>query len=93
MTTKIKKAQFATYYNSKVGDVLEFLEIPYFQDDLRMYYVKRTITKIELTKTGKRIVVTYDKGANNENIGLNTSFQPLTEKFLNEKIKTRGWKK
>jgi len=92
MKTKIKKAEFSTYYNSKVGDVIEFLEIPYFQDDLRMYYSKKTITKMELSKTGKRIIVTYDNGDVTSDRGLNTSFQQLTEKFLNEMIEKRGWK-
>lgn len=92
MTTTTKKAQFATYNNSKVGDTIEFLEIPYYKDDLRMYYSKRVITKMELSKTGKRIIVTYDNGLKTSDIGLNTYFQEISNKFLNEMIKERGLK-
>ena len=53
MTTIIKKAQFATYNNSKVGDIIEFLEIPFYKDDLRIYYSKRVITEMKLSKSGK----------------------------------------
>jgi hypothetical protein len=92
MTTTTKKAQFTTYNNSKVGDVIEFLEIPYYQDDLRMYYSKRTITEMKLSKSGKRIIVTYDNGYGTSNIGLNTYFQELSDKFLNKMIEKRGWR-
>ena len=92
MTTITKKAQFTTYNNSKVGDVIEFLEIPYYQDDLRMYYSKRTITEMKLSKSGKRINVTYDNGYVTSNIGLNTYFQELSDKFLNKMIEKRGWR-
>ena len=92
MTTIIKKAQFATYNNSKVGDIIEFLEIPFYKDDLRMYYSKRVITEMKLSKSGKRIIITYDNGFGTSGIGLNTCFQELTEKFLNEMIKERGWR-
>jgi hypothetical protein len=93
MTTTTKKAQFATYNNCKVGDVIEFLEIPYYKDDLRMYYSKRTITEMKLSKSGKRITVTYDNGFDpTSDIGLNTYFQELSNKFLNEMIEERGWR-
>lgn len=92
METTTKKAQFATYNNCKVGDIIEFLKIPYYEDDLRMYYIKKTIVKMELSKTGKRITVTYDDGSCTVDIGLNTYFQELSNKFLNEMIEERGWR-
>ena len=91
MTTVIKKAQFATYNNSKVGDIIEFLEIPFYKDDLRMYYSKRTITEMKLSKSGKRVIITYNDGFETSGIGLNTYFQELSNKFFNEMIKERGW--
>ena len=92
MKPTTKKAQFSTYNNSKVGDVIEFLEIPYYQDDLRIYYSKRTITEMELSKSGKRIIVTYDNGYVTADIGLNTYFQPISDKLLNRMIEERGWR-
>jgi len=88
-----RKAQFATYNNSKVGDVIQFLVIPFYKDDLRIYYSERTITEMKLSKSGKRVVVTYDNGFGTSGIGLSTVFQEgLTNKFLDEIIKERGWR-
>lgn len=92
MTTLIKKAQFATANNSKVGDKLQLLCIPYYCEDMRIYYIDVTIKSIELSKTGKRVKITYDNGMGVSNIGLNTYFQELTEKFLNKISKERGWR-
>lgn len=91
--SEVKKAQFSTYNNCKVGDLIEFLEIPFYKDDLRLFYSKRIITKMELSKTGKRVIITYDNGFKTSDIGLNTYFQEgLTEKFMDEMTKERGWR-
>ena len=88
-----RKAQFATANNSKVGDKLKCLCIPYYVDDMRVYYEEVTIESIEISKTGKRVKVMYSDGRGVSNIGLNTYFQPITDKWIAEMIEERGFKK
>jgi hypothetical protein len=78
--------------NSKVGDKLSCLCIPYFVDDMRVYYEEVTIESIEVSKTGKRVKVVYSNGSGVSNIGLNTYFQPITDKWVAEMINERGLK-
>ena len=87
-----KQARFATANSSKVGDIVAYLIVPYFEDDLRLYYTNRKISNIEVSKTGKRVRVTYTDGYVTEDIGPNTTFQEASEKFLKKEAEVRGWR-
>lgn len=89
---KTKKDRYSTSNNTKVGDVIDFLQIPYFKDDLRMYWKKRTCTSIELSKTGKRVKVAFDDGYIISNQAPNTAFCDVNDKFMKRMEKERGWK-
>jgi hypothetical protein len=90
MTTT--KARFATYNNSKIGNQLQFLDLPFYADDMRLSYKLLTIVSMKVSKTGKRVSVTFCNGLNLPSIGLNTPFEDITDKFLNEISTERGWK-
>ena len=87
-----KKDRYSTANNSRVGDVIQFLQIPYFKDDLRMFWIERTIESIELSKTGKRAKVTFNDGFIVSNIAPNTAFCDVNDKFMERMEKERGWK-
>jgi len=87
-----KKDRYSTANNSKVGDVIKFLQIPYFQDDSRMFWIERTITSIELSKTGKRVKVTFDDDFSVSNIAPNTPFCDVNDKFMTRMESERGWR-
>jgi hypothetical protein len=93
MITTIKKAQFATANNSKIGDKLAFLVIPYYKEDMTIFYKESIIDKIIISKTGKRVEVIFTDGKTIGNQGLNTPLQVLTDKFINEIATVRGWRK
>ena len=90
MTTQL--AQHSTANNSKVGTVINFLEVPNFKDDLRLYYVQRTIKDIQLTKSGKRVIVEFTDGYVISDQSPNTTFQQHNDKFVKEIAAERGWK-
>ena len=89
---KTKKDRYSTANNSKVGDVIQFLQIPYFQDDLRMFWIERVIKSIELSKTGKRVKVNFEDGYVVDNISPNTTFSDVNDKFMKRVESERGWK-
>lgn len=79
----------------KVGDVIHFIDIPYFEQDLRISFKPKTITKIELTKSGKRAYVYLDKSSDflgNAALGLNSFLCDPDKKFWERIEKERGWK-
>jgi len=90
--TTTKKARFSTATNSKIGDTIAFLKIPYSTDDRRMYWEEREITSIELSKTGKRVKVVFNDGYFVDQIAPNTTFESLNDKFLDEMTKELGWR-
>lgn len=90
--TTTKKARFSTATNSKIGDVIAFIKIPYFTDDKRMYLEEREIVSIELSKTGKRVEVVFNDGYIVNQIAPNTFFQDVNDKFLDKMTKELGWK-
>ena len=89
---KTKKDRYSTANNSKVGDVVQFLQIPYFQDDLRMFWIERVIKSIELSKTGKRVKVNFEDGYVVDNIAPNTTFSDVNDKFMQRMESERGWR-
>ena len=89
---KTKKDRYSTANNSKVGDVIQFLQIPYFQDDLRMFWIERVIKSIELSKTGKRVKVNFVDGYVVDNIAPNTTFSDVNDKFMQRMESQRGWR-
>jgi hypothetical protein len=89
---KTKKDRYSTANNSKVGDVVQFLQIPYFQDDLRMFWIERVIKSIELSKTGKRVKVNFEDGYVVDNIAPNTTFSDVNDKFMQRMESQRGWR-
>jgi len=93
-TNKVmKQARHATANNTKVGDKLEFIQIPYYVDDMRIYKQIFTVREIKISKTGKRVEVFFTPNTKYVgNIGFNTTFQDITDKFLQELIDDRGIK-
>jgi len=89
---KTKKDRYSTANNSEVGDVVQFLQIPYFQDDLRMFWIERVIKSIELSKTGKRVKVNFEDGYVVDNIAPNTTFSDVNDKFMQRMESQRGWR-
>jgi hypothetical protein len=87
-----KKARYSTATNSKVGDTIAFLKIPYYTDDKRMYWEERKIISIELSKTGKRVKVVFNDGYIVDQIAPNTNFEYLNDKFLDKMTKELGWR-
>jgi hypothetical protein len=82
----------------KVGDVISFIEIPHFTEDKRMYWIERTITEIEFTKSGKRAYVHFDGNkvkysSSYGSIGLNSTLSDSDPKFWERMEKERGWRK
>ena len=88
----MKESRFSTANNTKVGDTIRFIEFPFYTGDDRLYNVDVIVTSIKSNKTGKRVEVNFSNGTCVHNIGFNTPFQPLTDKFLSEQSEERGWK-
>jgi len=87
-----KKDRYATANNINIGDTVEFLQIPYYTEDLRMFWVSRTVENIKLSETGKRVTVSFTDGHYVSNIGPNTPFCDITDKFMKRMEKERGWR-
>lgn len=88
----MRTAFTSTANNSKVGETIAFLVMPY-KGDLRLYWEDKTISSIELTKTGKRVVVKFEDGTVVKNIAPNTPFSESPREWLRKIGQERGWRK
>jgi hypothetical protein len=88
----MKDARYTKAKDVKVGDTVSFVEIPYYVEDLRMSFFESKVTKIEPTKSGKRVVVHFNNYPCSKTMSENTVLQSSPESFWNKMTSERGWK-
>lgn len=92
MKTETKDLRAVTASDLKVGDVVRFINIPYYKEDLRLFYSYDTVIGFEPTKSGKSVRVIFKEYGKYHLLGWNTPLENSGAKFWEKTIKERGFK-
>jgi hypothetical protein len=88
----MKDFRTTTPKDCKIGDIIDFINVPSNSTDMRLSWYQLTITKIEYTSSGKRLKVTFDNGYRTGLMADNTPFEISPMTWWDSIIKERGFK-
>ena len=89
----MRDARNTTPKDLKIGDIVHFIKVPYFTDDLRLFWKEEKVSDFKYTKSRKRLTVKFESGSEVGLIADSTVLQQSSQGFWEKLEAKRGWRK